>query len=153
MSQKKPGKKEKERENISKKKKSELSKISELEVELKPSEEKKPDSEKEMPENSLEEDSRGVGFQRELARVLDFGDSAESENFSFASFGGNLEGAVFFAPRIIEKEDVKDKDYSASKYDSNMYNESRYNEQTPGAYSEKSDASSGNRGSESSQQQ
>jgi len=133
MPQKKSGKRLKKEESAPKK---ESAESSGLETEL----ENKEISAKELaPENDKESDMdfNGIDFSRELAQVLRFQASADSMNLETMNLGSDLEGAVFFAPRILEKEEVKGKNYSDVKYDSNMYDKNNYSEQTPGVYSEK----------------
>ena len=108
-----------------------------LETELK---EKSEEGEIENPE-ILNFEVSGVGFTKELVRILDFQASAKLENTETNS---TLEKNVSFAPMIIEKHKLESKNYSSVKYDENMYNENKYSEKTPSIYSEKSNSSKSN---------
>ncbi len=119
--------------------------LSGLEVELKPSEE---ESEEEKVSESKEvnaEDFNGVDFNSELSRLLRF-QTGSSGRVETLNLSGDLEGAVFFAPRSVSRGEERELNYSEGKYDADLYKKSSkdYESNTPNYAAGSSGAGEGN---------
>ncbi len=145
MPPKKPEKNPKEDEKKSEMKK-EISELSGLEVDLKSSEEESEEKKVSESKEVNAEDFNGIDFSRELSRVLRFQASADSGNAETFNIGGDLEGAVFFAPRSVSRGEERGLNYSEGKYDADLYKKSSkdYESNTPNYAAGSSGAGEGN---------